>query len=167
MVRRFQEVFEDYIVFDSQFCICFFSWYYFFIKFWVGFQLSLEKLFGYLKDLEEYVFGNFDVDSFEEKIDIIVRFLEKVKGIFLWMVLVVDYFNEDMFKGLLFEERISMRFEQVLEGFFDLFKYFFLQYFVDMGIFRFKVFWLFFLKRLLSFCQVDYVLWLGVYGDEL
>jgi hypothetical protein len=167
MVRRFQEVLEDHTAPDSQLRICFSSRHYPFIKPRVGLQLSLEKLPGHSKDLEEYVLGNLDVDSPEEKTDITARLLEKAKGIFLWTVLVVDYLNEDMSKGLSFEERISMRLEQVPEGLSDLFKHLLSQHPADMGTFRLMVSWLLFSKRSLSPRQVDHALWSGAHGDEL
>ncbi|KAH6984491.1 hypothetical protein BKA56DRAFT_581078 [Ilyonectria sp. MPI-CAGE-AT-0026] len=104
---------------DSMFSVCFSSRHYPFADISFGLKLALDDHQGHINDLHKYVQGKLETGS-EERAEIKREILRKAKGIFMWVVLVVEILNKEYRRGRIFA--VQKRLHELPSQLSDVFK---------------------------------------------
>lgn len=119
MVHYFEEIAGEGVQKGIDFKICFSSRHYPYIDVDHGVRLTLEDELGHADDLSTYIRSHLRINSLVPVANLEAQLLEKARGVFLWVVLVVAMLNKEARHGGF---AILKRLREIPSGLSDLFQ---------------------------------------------
>ncbi|KAF4779977.1 hypothetical protein HER10_EVM0008301 [Colletotrichum scovillei] len=159
MVREFEDLAEEASAEEIAFRICFSSRHYPYIVVKVGISMILENQEGHAQDMENYVKSCLRIDDPTLVEYLQPELLKKAKGVFLWLILVVDMLNTEYSQGGL---ALKKRLVELPSDLGALFKDILTRDSKDMERLFLCVIWILCAKRPLRPLELFHALWSGL-----
>jgi ankyrin repeat protein len=161
MARFFQDLAEEHNQRDPRFRVFFSSRHYPFVPSRIGLQLELDNQPGHADDLKRYT-----ERRLLYKDEVITKVLiEKSRGVFMWIVLVIDILNEDNAGGLPLSAA-SKKLQELPEDLSALFGEILRRHGSHMDEFIIAVVWILFATRPLTPKELEHAIWSDQADDE-
>lgn len=164
MVRYFEDLAEEATQRDIRLRICFSSRHYPYIDIRHGKQLTLEDQIGHADDLINYAKSHLRVKSPAPDVDLHNELLRRSRGVFLWIVLVVEILNKESRRGGF---SFKARLEQIPGDLRDLFADMLTRDQENMEDLRLCMTWILFSKRPLAPAELYHAMWSSLFAKGL
>jgi ankyrin repeat protein len=156
MVRYFEDIAEEGIQKGIDFTLCFSSRHYPYIDVRHGVRLTLEDELGHADDLSTYIRSHLRINSLVPVANLEAQLLEKARGVFLWVVLVVAMLNKEARHGGF---AILKRLREIPSGLSDLFQDILSRDKDHIPEFLLCMTWILFSKRSLNPSEFHHAMW--------
>ncbi|KAL2202461.1 hypothetical protein CC79DRAFT_1313228 [Sarocladium strictum] len=161
MARTFQDLAEEHNQQDCRFRVFFSSRHYPHIPSRIGLQLELDNQLGHTNDLKQYTERRLLYKNEAIKKDLV----EKSRGVFMWIVLVIDILNEDNVGGLPLSAA-SKKLRDLPDDLSALFREILRRHGNYMDEFIIAVVWILFATRPLTPKELEHAIWSDQADDE-
>ena len=163
MVEFFEELAESCTEQKLRLRICFSSRHYPYIDIQHGIRQTLEDQPGHAEDLSCYIGKHLKIRHPPLLDELRLGILEKAKGVFLWVALVVDVLNKENNRGRL---ALRKRLKEVPSGLSELFKDILTRDQENMEELLLSILWILFAERPLKPEEYYHALWFSLALDE-
>lgn len=164
MVQFFEDIAEQSAEKGIRFRTCLSSRHYPYIDVRYGLRLTMEHQPGHTEDLSDYIRGNLRVKDAQLLADLDDQLVEKSRGVFLWIKLVVDILNAENRRGRL---ALKKRLAEIPAGLSDLFRDILGRDRNNMEDLFLSISWILFAKRPLSPLEYHHAIWAGLAMKDL
>lgn len=161
MAQTFQNLAEAHNQQDPRFRVFFSSRHYPTIPSRIGLQLKLDNQLGHTDDLKRYT----ESQLLYEDAEIRASLVEKSRGVFMWIVLVIDILNEDNAGGLPLSAAFK-KLRKLPEDLSALFGEILRRHDSHMDEFIIAVVWILFATRPLTPKELEHAIWSDQADDE-
>lgn len=159
MVHYFEEIAGEGVQKGIDFKICFSSRHYPYIDVDHSVRLTLEDQLGHADDLSTYIRSHLRINSLVPVANLEAQLLEKARGVFLWVVLVVAMLNKEARHGGF---AILKRLREIPSGLSDLFQDILSRDKDHIPEFLLCMTWILFSKRPMRPSEFHHALWSGL-----
>ncbi|OAQ97794.1 hypothetical protein LLEC1_02182 [Akanthomyces lecanii] len=165
LVEYFESVGENAVLNGSQLNVCFSSRYYPHIDIQCGRKIDLEDQDGHEKDIAMYIRNKLKVGKSKTAEEVKAEIQTKAKGIFFWVVLVVDILKAEYKNGRIFDVKKRLTVLPAKLG--DLFKEILLRDQKNLQDLQLCIQWILFSRRPLKLEEYYFAAVSGLNPDEL
>lgn len=165
LVEYFEDLGENAVLNGSQLNICFSSRYYPHVDIQYGRKIDLEDQDGHEKDIAMYIRNKLKVGKSKTAEEVKNEIQTKAKGIFMWVVLVVDILKVEYKSGRIFDVKKRLAVLPAKLG--DLFKQILLRDQNNLRDLQLCIQWILFSKRPLKLEEYYFAAVAGLNSDEL
>ncbi|KAJ3499552.1 hypothetical protein NLG97_g255 [Lecanicillium saksenae] len=165
LIEYFEDVGQNAALIGARLTICFSSRYYPQIDIQYGHKIDLEDQEGHEKDIAMFIRNKLKVGTGKSATEVKAGVQAKAKGIFMWVVLVVDILKDEYRNGRIFD--VKKRLAELPVELSELFKEILSRHQTNLGDLRLCIQWILFAKRPLKLEEYYFAVVSGLNPDAL